>query len=241
MGKLKVPQHASRMVRIWSAIIMGVQDSTPGPDLEPGMAWGLDSSWMLPGPLSGCLGVDVAPDVAGEAAAQDAGLVRRTMDERVDLPRAPKLGLEPVPLRRLPFQFKELPRLDRVSELHVSVDGDPGLNHQVADLEFRVAGTDLNLQRAGDAAASALSVRRNLQKHRSVDDGIVRRLEGNAAVHLVDNLRFPGSRIAVQLARRREPGLDGGKPGRPGFQSGPGLRVEGLVDLEGSHGDIGHA
>src|SRR5262245_54712203 len=99
-------------------------------------------------PLSGCLGIDVAAEFAEESAPEDARLVRRTVNEHLDLPGAPEFGLEAVPLRRYPLQFDKLPSLDRVPELQASVGLDRGLDDQVAHLELRVARPDLNLHRA---------------------------------------------------------------------------------------------
>ena len=137
------------------------------------------------------------------------------MNEQIDLAGASKLGLESVPLGRDPFQLDELSGLYRIAELHASVARHPGVDNEVADLEFHVAGADLDLQGAVEGANSAVSIRRNLENHPSVDDGIVGTLEDETAVHFVDHLHFPGPRIAVHLTGRRKPNLDGGELRRP--------------------------
>src|SRR5262245_52823723 len=140
---------------------------------------------MLSVQLSGRPRINNPADFAGEPGAKDARLVGRTVDEHIDYPGTSKLGLESVPLRRNPLQFDELPGLDRIAKLHASVGPNAGLDDQVAHFELRVAGADLNLQGSVKGARPVMPIRRDLQKHGSVDDGIVGTLEGEAAVDFV--------------------------------------------------------
>jgi hypothetical protein len=113
------------------------------------------------------------------------------VNEHVDLPGSSKIGLEPVPLGRIPFESDALPTLHRIADFHASVAKHPGIQDSVAHLKLGVAASDLDLQIAVEAAGASVPMGWNLQKHAAVENYIIRVLKLDMSVNLVYRLGVP--------------------------------------------------